>query len=106
MPIQIDVTNGVITCAPGDGYVRTVHSTQIAWTSTGEEFTLTFQLLGGDGSPVWPFVEPQPAWPVRAFQGTLTALNGDPPPNQRPAYKYTVVVGANRLDPIIIVDKN
>lgn len=103
--IKIDVTSGVITCSPKAGLVRAVQKSSVAW-KCDEQFTLKFQVLGGDGTAVWPFVEAQPTWPVLAFQGTLQPLVGDPPSDQRPAYKYTVIVGGNKLDPIIIVDKN
>ena len=39
---------------------------------------------------------------AKQFAGTLKAI---PPREQAPAYKYSVTVGNQRLDPIIIVDK-
>jgi len=104
--IEVDVTGGAITCSPKGGHVRALHGTRLAWKSPHEQFTLSFEALDGSGTRTWPFVEPEPTWPVLAFQGTLKPMTGDPAPDQRPVYKYTVVIGNNVLDPIIIVDKN
>lgn len=103
---HIDVTSGVITCSPRGGNVRAVQKSTLAWKSAHEQFTLRFEALDGSGTGVWPFVEPQPTWPVFEFQGTLKPMSGDPAPDQRPMYKYTVAIGNSVLDPIVIVDKN
>jgi hypothetical protein len=97
---NIEIRNGMILCTPRDGHVRAPHRTQLEWVSSGEEFTLSFMLLGGRSA--WPFQEPQPAVfnPTHNFRGTLLEVTGEPP-----AYKYTVRVGGKLLDPIIIVDK-
>jgi hypothetical protein len=98
---RIDVAGGAIACSPRGGHVRALHGSKLAWTSAHEQFTLKFEVLDGSGTRAWPFVDPEPSWPVFEFRGTLKPITGD----ERPAYKYTIVVGSKKLDPIIIVDK-
>ncbi len=97
---NIEIRKGMILCTPRDGHVRARQRTPLEWVSEGEEFTLSFMLLGGRSA--WPFEEPQPAvfHPTHSFLGTLLQVSGEPP-----AYKYTVRVGGKLLDPIIIVDR-
>ncbi|HEY0767105.1 MAG TPA: hypothetical protein VGD47_04040 [Steroidobacteraceae bacterium] len=97
---NIEIRNGTILCTPKDGHVRAAQRTELEWVSQGEEFTLSFTLLGGGSA--WPFKEPQPPvfQPTKAFKGTLRDVTAE-----APAYKYTVRMGAKLLDPIIIVDK-
>jgi hypothetical protein len=98
-PINIQISNGTILCTPKDGHVRARQRTALEWVSKGEEFTLSFVLLGGRSE--WPFNEPQQgAFPTKHFKGTLKDVSGD-----APAYKYSVRISSKMLDPIIIVDK-
>jgi len=99
--ITIHVGNGVIFRTPlgGNAHVyrqRTQHA--IRWHSD-TPFTLEFKTFDDAGTHVWPFEEPQPAWPVRQFTGTPAAA-------EAPVYlKYSVSAGNLFLDPIVIVDK-
>jgi hypothetical protein len=101
-PIKISVENGKINCSDG-GHVRTHRLARIEW-GCNEDFTLTFAKLDGKNTPAWPFREPpQPPVPKgKSFKGTLKDVG---PEEEAPAYKYTIIVGTHKLDPIIIVDK-
>jgi hypothetical protein len=99
--INIHLKNGAISCTPNDGHVRARHGSVLEWVSAGEEFTLSFQLLGGGSA--WPFQGPAPQQPTRHFKAALLPLGADTA--EAPAYKYSVTVGGKVLDPIVIVDK-
>jgi hypothetical protein len=99
--LSISVQNGQISCSPDGGHVRVRQLSELQW-DCDEEFSLSFVLLDGQNTPAWPFQRPLVTPRARHFAGTLKAiLPGEP----APAYKYTVTVGSQQLDPVIIVDK-
>lgn len=98
--VTISIQGGTISCTPDGGNVRAQQLTQLKW-ECDEDFTLTFGLLDGKNTPAWPFQQP-PAGKQKPFVGTL---KGVAPGAQAPAYKYTITIGGQQLDPIIIVDK-
>jgi hypothetical protein len=99
--IHIHLKNGALSCTPNDGHVRARHGSVLEWVSQDEEFTLSFQLLGGGSA--WPFQGEAPRQPTRHFRAALQLLGADA--GDAPAYKYSVTVGGKVLDPIVIVDK-
>lgn len=99
--INISVQKGQISCSPSGGNVRARQLSELQW-DCDEEFSLSFALLDGSNSPAWPFQRPQATPRAKHFAGTLKSI---PHGEQAPAYKYTVTVGSQQLDPIIIVDK-
>jgi hypothetical protein len=99
--ITIQVKNGAISCSHG-GHVRTHRLGEIEW-NCAEDFTLAFARLDARSTPAWPFKHPPgPFKKTKSFKGTLHDVGPD---EEAPAYKYTVTVGNQSLDPIIIVDK-
>lgn len=99
--ITISVQQGQISLSPNGGNVRLRQLHELQWDCE-EDFSLSFALLDGQNTPAWPFQRPQATPRAKQFAGTLKAI---PPREQAPAYKYSVTVGNQRLDPIIIVDK-
>lgn len=99
--MSISVQEGRISCSPNGGHVRVRQLSELRWDCE-EDFSLSFALLDGHDTPAWPFQRPLVTPRARHFAGTLKAI---PPGEMAPAYKYTVMVGSQQLDPIIIVDK-
>ena len=101
--ITITVTNGYISCNPSGGHIRARQQARLEW-DCDEGFTLAFALLDGNNTPAWPFKDPPqpPAQKTTSFIGTLRDVG---PNEEAPAYKYSITVGNQTLDPIIIVDK-
>jgi hypothetical protein len=99
--ITISVEKGQISLSPNGGNVRLRQLHELQWDCE-EDFSLSFALLDGMNTPAWPFQRPQATPRAKHFAGTLKAI---PAGEQAPAYRYTVIVGSQRHDPIIIVDK-
>ena len=100
--VTIHVGSGVIFCTPQGGNVRVYRSRaerSIRWRSD-TPFKLTFTTFDDASKPEWPFVEPEPTWPVQQFTGTPPRDDGAPL-----YYKYSISAGDLFLDPIVIVDK-
>jgi hypothetical protein len=113
MPAQQQITVHVkpshIKCTPKGGHGHAAGGDRFQWISSDNApFTLDFADMD-TLKPEWPFVEPEPTWPVTETKVlTLKDLLKDPQGVKIPRYfKYTVkaAICPEDLDPIVIVDK-
>ena len=99
--ITVHIKPTHITCTSKGGHAHAAGGDLFQWASNDHTpFTLEFADMD-TLKPEWPFVEPEPTWPVTETKVfTVKQLN-------IPRYfKYTVkAAGCPDLDPIIIVDR-
>ena len=99
--IHIHVLPGGIRATPQGGNAHVYRSRKahaLLW-SGDTPFSLEFVTFDDEARREWPFLEPEPSWPVVSFTGTP---KGGTTPSY---YKYTVSAGGLFLDPIVIIDK-
>jgi len=104
--ITVHVKTPVINCTPKGGHVHAANRDQMQWVCNDRcsgapcRFTLEFKVLDSQ-TKVWPFVDPEPTWPVSETK--VFTLKNEAIPRY---FEYTVRVdGCTPLDPIVIVDK-
>jgi hypothetical protein len=109
MPTRHQITVHIkpthITCTSKGGHAHAAGGDLFQWASNDHTpFTLEFADMD-TLKPEWPFVEPEPTWPVTETKVlTLKALENVKIPRY---FKYTIkaAICPEDLDPIVIVDK-